>query len=984
MAWAEKYRQEIADIRLITWTTKIYEDGFAGELTYFKGSGEPVILELCNESDDPYDPVKESHAVISVKAETDFQYVDLYSVEDMQFKVEIYQDTDLYWVGYVDTQQYQEPYEDVPYTVEIYCTDGLSLLRNILYDDEGTYYDGRTLASQIILDILGKIGFTAFKEYVNIYEESMDDAVGDSPMDQIKIDVDIFQDMYCDEVLKELLKSFGACIRQITGIFSLYRPKELIGATVYGRYFTGAAIKSAISFTPKQYIDRNGYSPGIRQVPGGTMIIQAPASSNTMHFDTGDKKSWIKNWEFKGETFDGSDFDGWNQISGTNAIPILHFLGAGTDGVYINKTDAVNDPPNYYIYQTFALNAIIDAGTNLVFEFDYLIYNTTAATVNDVVMGFEIKQGTHYLYGIAVIGSGYDPVISWITPAAAYITVGINAPKGITGWDHFKFEILNIPENGSITIKAFCSNKTNVYLAYKNIQFYCYSSNVALLYVNESHRERPSVLSPTQHPTLTAVKRRILTSIKEIKEIVYTKDNAINGNKLNYDIILGDVIDDELGNILEQFAGSLATYITTLHYRVDTITLTGTSGTANITCDGVTQGSTFVTSLAVTAATFVTAHAIDYLSGGVIVTSDAEDIIFTSNVLGAEFTGDTSIAKVTGDLDGDVYNTTPASTSILSPSSDWNSYDGTHSSNGESKPLLEIIGDEIAAQYSRPKQLIDMALMETEDSEKTTLNLIGNFQDAVNTAHDHFRAFVANRGTFDLKNRRWQLDLIEIGEGEEVSAGYPAILDDGHHWWYDPTDLDTITKDGSDFVSAWNSKLIADRNLLQAAGNRQPLWKTPGTILFDGTHDYMKATFDWEQPEMIYITFKQIAWSLYDVILDGDTYNGGCLQQRTTTPNLMINAGVSSVEYINLPLDTWGIIRILLYGVDSKLQVNTETPITGNFGTNNMGAFTLAKPGTINGYYSNIEVADIICADIADTEENETAIYDFLVSRLPS
>lgn len=79
------------------------------------------------------------------------------------------------------------------------------------------------------------------------------------------------------------------------------------------------------------------------------------------------------------------------------------------------------------------------------------------------------------------------------------------------------------------------------------------------------------------------------------------------------------------------------------------ITLTGTSGTANITIKGVNYLATFNSSLATTATNFVTSHAAALAKVGVVVT----------NITGAElrFTGPIgtlAIANVTGDLSGTV------------------------------------------------------------------------------------------------------------------------------------------------------------------------------------------------------------------------------------------------------------------------------------------------------------------------------------------
>jgi hypothetical protein len=86
--------------------------------------------------------------------------------------------------------------------------------------------------------------------------------------------------------------------------------------------------------------------------------------------------------------------------------------------------------------------------------------------------------------------------------------------------------------------------------------------------------------------------------------------------------------------------------------RIDTITLTGTDGTARISCNNLTEVSTFNSTLTQTASDFVTAYAAAYLAIGIIVTSSGPDIIFTASVPGLDFYYPTSILNLTDDLSG--------------------------------------------------------------------------------------------------------------------------------------------------------------------------------------------------------------------------------------------------------------------------------------------------------------------------------------------
>ena len=56
-----------------------------------------------------------------------------------------------------------------------------------------------------------------------------------------------------------------------------------------------------------------------------------------------------------------------------------------------------------------------------------------------------------------------------------------------------------------------------------------------------------------------------------------------------------------------------------------------------------------------------------------------------------------------------------------------------------------------------------MPILETEKA--LAINILGNFQDTVNTYGSGVRLFMMNRGEFDVRNRKWNIDLAEIGLG---------------------------------------------------------------------------------------------------------------------------------------------------------------------------------------------------------------------------
>jgi hypothetical protein len=88
---------------------------------------------------------------------------------------------------------------------------------------------------------------------------------------------------------------------------------------------------------------------------------------------------------------------------------------------------------------------------------------------------------------------------------------------------------------------------------------------------------------------------------------------------------------------------------------VDTITLTGTVGTATITANGLAKVATFASTLTVTAANFAAANYDAYAAIGITLINSGETLVFSST--GLTLNGITSIANLVTNLAGTVART---------------------------------------------------------------------------------------------------------------------------------------------------------------------------------------------------------------------------------------------------------------------------------------------------------------------------------------
>jgi len=432
--------------QLHDWKIDILQDGFAGVASEMQMSGSPLTIEWPSTSDDLHEQnIRGSVASIGVFAETDFQYQDLFTSENLEYKVNIYNDTTLFWTGWITANTWQEPYSCIPYPITISATDGLGILKDFEFTDLTMT---RRTGSKLIYDILSTIGFTAFTEYINVYDTLMDVDVDDSPLDQAEFYTWVFEDMNKHEALEELLKTFNAGIIQSWGEMIVYRYLELGDATMYGRKFTDATTKTAVTYDPLQYINRTTETSNFLDPGRGTLNVIPKISKFTILQDYGDRESVLQNHTFYYKDFPAvaNTLDGWERYDSCRFEPLYNTEGED-NGVLIDETDTPISVPSpladkRYIYQTIAGSL---SGTDTIHvKFDYGFINSQL-TAQTATMFMEVG-------------------------ASSYNSGVISAPTGWSGWTTIEGE--QAAAAGDIVVKLYAGRNADQYIktAFRNVE----------------------------------------------------------------------------------------------------------------------------------------------------------------------------------------------------------------------------------------------------------------------------------------------------------------------------------------------------------------------------------------------------------------------------------------------------------------------------------------------------------------------------------
>lgn len=182
-------------------------------------------------------------------------------------------------------------------------------------------------------------------------------------------------------------------------------------------------------------------------------------------------------------------------------------------------------------------------------------------------------------------------------------------------------------------------------------------------------------------------------------------------------------------------------------------------------------------------------------------------------------------------------------------------------------------------------------------------------------------------------------------------------------------------------VSAWADQSGNGRHLLQATETNQPALQADGSILFDGTDNYLKAdAFTLPQPTTVYLLVNPVSWAGNDVLSDGNGAGLMAILQRTSSPQVGLNAG-AAMGNIAPTLGIYSIIIAVFNGASSLIQRNDGSAVTGNAGLATPGGFTLATQGNAAAGFSNIQVKEAIVYSAAHGDNVRLRIARYL-SRL--
>lgn len=207
----------------IEWRCQLWRDmesapSEVGELTF--EADEPLLLSWDEVSKE--DVICSSSATLKLESPGDRTYIDLYSIKPCAVRLDVYRKGVLYWVGTLDTEFYEEPYERLSlYPVSLTFSD-FGVLDRLKYNLSGIQRLSAILQNALDRCCLGALAL----DYSSLQSTNFTDGTA-ATIDQLSVASENFYDedgeaSQMDDVVTDILRPLGLRLTQRAGTIWVY------------------------------------------------------------------------------------------------------------------------------------------------------------------------------------------------------------------------------------------------------------------------------------------------------------------------------------------------------------------------------------------------------------------------------------------------------------------------------------------------------------------------------------------------------------------------------------------------------------------------------------------------------------------------------------------------------------------------------------------------------------------------------------------
>lgn len=340
---ALKYEIDYFDTVNVSHRFELYDDNYVGDPIPVQGN---VTLDY-GQVDENLEAIRGQGLRVDFEANTNLTFEDLFSENEKTFRTTYKRDGIVMFDGWLNPEGFYENYVQDNWIVSFDCIDGLGYMTDLAFvDSSGLNIVGIKTQLELLALALQRTGIeTNINVSIEIFYTGLADTV--SVLENVKasaeryIRTDDDTIMSCEDVIRDILETYGAVITSRQGEWFIYKPNQMFSDSTqtFFRYdYEGTALVPAtvdidFAFTIGSQLD--GFYP--HYVNANQQFTNIPSfGAWRINYKYGFLENLIDN-QFL-ETSDGITVDDFVIIDGTRIT-----LGApGSTGV-----DFASQPPSF-------------------------------------------------------------------------------------------------------------------------------------------------------------------------------------------------------------------------------------------------------------------------------------------------------------------------------------------------------------------------------------------------------------------------------------------------------------------------------------------------------------------------------------------------------------------------------------------------------------------------------------------------------------
>lgn len=495
MAFGLKYTLEALSKRYAnSWKLKVYFDDYAGAEILRDIPVSGVVFFKDSEG-----LMKKTSVKFSIRAQADFDFIAFYTSDAVGIKCELLLSDVAMWTGFLNPEQFSEPYIPPPFNSTFVATDGLGRLKELTYTATNADRSQLYIIDRCLAQLGQDLGFSIA---IKVHDSGMNNTL--APIAQAYVYDACYNGMSCYDVVADILQMYDARLTQVRNRWFIWSDIHL-GETrlLYSNALAYEDTETAPEQVELGYPDADIYPNEIMQA-SLLPALKDVAVEQTLGYDG----NLLENGDFSGR-FSKADLliQGWTAYN---------MVAANIDRVYAQNKWWIKfvgyQSGDYFLHNIEQNIAVVNdpyaGGFVLSFDVCFLAWHETATGLREVLTG-AVRTYRVMVSMTDGVNTKYLDETGWVD-TVEYLAQNIDSSTDVIDGTEVKIITNDLPY-ASGTLKVRLYGYRALVPEDANTIVGMYYSNVRAYFMAEVGEEYPETLEGTF--TINALARQSASDI---------------------------------------------------------------------------------------------------------------------------------------------------------------------------------------------------------------------------------------------------------------------------------------------------------------------------------------------------------------------------------------------------------------------------------------------------------------------------------------